>query len=56
MSAQRKMLAAIKNVSTLQAAIHAHVQQAINCTPKMELPDSLLKNQRPEIKMETLIN
>lgn len=56
MSAQKKMLAATKNVSTRLEVIHAHAQLVINCILKMALPDSLLKRQRQVQKMETLIN
>lgn len=51
MNAQKKMLVAIKNVSIHLVAIRAHAQRATNCTLKMALPDSLLKNQRREQKM-----
>lgn len=56
MSAQKKTLAATKNVSTRLEAIRAHAQLVINCTLKMALPDSLLKRQRQAQKMVTLIN
>lgn len=56
MNAQKRMLAAIRNVSIHLAAIRAHAQRDTNCTLKTALPDSPSKNQRREERTETRIS